>query len=157
MKKLYFCKLCLIVFGALSAIFTQETVWAYEHKYPRVFDCEGQASPLSIYHQDDKIRVSIGAEKILVNHLSASKPYVKEYDLHSFEVDGFEFLVGKIVGVSGRISLSENTLSIENGTLFVDLKGQTVIRDNYNFRPSEGASSLEERGAFWIKYQCSEK
>lgn len=157
MKKFITCKLCLIFFGSLLAILTQKTTWANQHKYPQVFDCEGQDSPLSGFHQDYKIRVSIGSKTISVNHLSASKPYVHEYNLHSFEVDGFKFLVGKRVGISGRISLSENTLVVANGTLFVDLAGQTVITDNYNFRPSQGASSLEERGAFWIKYRCSEK
>ena len=157
MKKFYVCKLGLIVFGALFAVLTHKTTWANKHKHPQVFDCEGQASSISGWHDGEKVTVSIGAKTALVNHLTGSKPYVYEYDLHSFEVDGFKFLVGKRVGVSGRISLSENTLSVENGTLFVDLAGQTIIEDNYNFFPSQGASSLEDRGAFWIKYQCSEK
>ena len=153
MKKLIRCKLCVIVFGALLAVLTQKTIWANEHKYPQVFDCEGQGSS-DKFHADAKIKVWIDASTIRVKHFSALVPYEYEYDLHSFEVDGFKFLVGKRVGVSGLISLSENTLSVENGTLFVDLAGQTIVEDNYNFFPPQGATSLEDRGAFWIKYQC---
>jgi hypothetical protein len=154
-KKFYLCKLCLIVLGASLVLLTHRQSLAESPKYPQAFECEGQSSNISWY-KDEKIKVFIEADAIKVNHFSKAKPYVYEYDLHSFEVDGFDFLVGKRVDVLGQIGLSGSTLSIENGTVFIDLKSQTMIEDNYNFMPQDGASSLEERGAFWVKYKCKE-
>lgn len=156
MKKPIFCKLCLVIFGPLFALLIHRESLAESHKYPQTLECEGQSSINSSWHQGEKIKVFIKADAIRINHVWATEPYIFDYDLHSFEVDGFDFLVGKRVDVSGQIGLSGSTLSIANGTVFVDLAEQTVLEDNYNFRPADGASSLDERGAFWIKYKCKE-
>jgi hypothetical protein len=156
LKKFYLCKLCLIVFGALLAVLIHRESLAGSHTYPQTLECEGQSSISSRWHQGEKIQVSIESDAIRIKHVSATKPYIFDYDLHSFQVDGFDFLVGKRVDVSGTIGLSGSTLSIANGTVFVDLAERTVLEDNYNFRPADGASSLDERGAFWIKYKCKE-
>jgi len=105
MKKFYLCKLCVIVFGALLTVLIHRESWAESHKYPLTLECEGQSSINSAWHQGEKIKVFIEADAIRINHLSATKPYIFDYGLHSFEVGGFDFLVGKRVDVSGQVGI----------------------------------------------------